>query len=78
MNNPIDARFLGHWQESQRRQQARRKYLAHPSLDAESYEASTLDLIAEVFVDEAFVDRRTVQHGLSPKARTAAFMSDDR
>lgn len=73
MSNNVDARFLGHWQVSQRRQQAMRKYLALSALGVASFDAKTLDLIAD-----AFPIPPAEQHGRSTMARTASLMSDDR
>jgi hypothetical protein len=69
----VDARFLGRWHESQRRQEAMRKYLAQSELLPDSFEGKTLDLIAE-----ALLTAPSEQHSRSPVVRTAAFMSDDR
>ncbi len=73
MGENVDARFLGHWHESQRRQEAMRTYLARSELRPESFEGKTLDLIAETLLVPP-----SEQHGRSPVVRTAAFMSDDR
>lgn len=69
----IDERFLGRWQDSQRRQKAMRDYLAQSELEVAGFEARTLNLIADAFATH--LPERGMRSSL---ANTASFMSDDR
>ena len=73
MSTNVDESFLGHWQQSQRGQQAMRRYLAQSALPTESIEGTTLNLIAD-----ALLIPPAGQHRRTPPAHTAAFTSDDR
>lgn len=73
MSGNLDERLLGHWQESSRRQESMRRYLAKSSLPLRSFDPKVLDMLAE-----AFSTAPVPLHGDSPVPRAASLLSDDR